>query len=69
MCCIDGQENKYSVLNECSRMLKYNIVSDLRVPMVGTVMNLRFNERRGISSVDERLLFSQDVVCCLLLAR
>jgi hypothetical protein len=25
MCCIDGQENKYSVLNECSRMLKYNI--------------------------------------------
>jgi hypothetical protein len=27
MCCIDGQENKYSVLNECSRMLKYNILS------------------------------------------
>jgi hypothetical protein len=26
MCCIDGQENKYSVLNECSRMLKYNIL-------------------------------------------
>jgi hypothetical protein len=25
MCCIDGQENKYSVLNECSRMLKYNV--------------------------------------------
>jgi hypothetical protein len=25
MCRIDGQENKYSVLNECSRMLKYNI--------------------------------------------
>jgi hypothetical protein len=25
MCCIDGQENKYSVLNECSRMLNYNI--------------------------------------------
>jgi hypothetical protein len=24
MCFIDGQENKYSVLNECSRMLKYN---------------------------------------------
>jgi hypothetical protein len=23
--CIDGQENKYSVLNECSRMLKYNV--------------------------------------------
>jgi hypothetical protein len=26
MCCIEGQENKYSVLNECSRMLKYNIL-------------------------------------------
>jgi hypothetical protein len=25
MCYIDGQENKYSVLNECSWMLKYNI--------------------------------------------
>jgi hypothetical protein len=25
MCCNDGQENKYSVLNECSKMLKYNI--------------------------------------------
>jgi hypothetical protein len=25
MCCIDGQKNKYSVLNECNRMLKYNI--------------------------------------------
>jgi hypothetical protein len=23
---IDGQKNKYSVLNECSRMLKYNIL-------------------------------------------
>jgi hypothetical protein len=29
MCCIDGQENKYSVLNECSRMLKYNILLSL----------------------------------------
>jgi hypothetical protein len=26
MCCIDGQENKYSVLNECSRMLKCDIL-------------------------------------------
>jgi hypothetical protein len=26
MCYIDGQKNKYSVLNECSRMLKYNIL-------------------------------------------
>jgi hypothetical protein len=25
MCYIDGQQNKYSVLNECNRMLKYNI--------------------------------------------
>jgi hypothetical protein len=24
MCYIDGQKNKYSVLNECNRMLKYN---------------------------------------------
>jgi hypothetical protein len=27
MCYIDGQNNKYSVLNECNRMLKYNILS------------------------------------------
>jgi hypothetical protein len=26
MCYIDGQKNKYSVLNECHRMLKYNIL-------------------------------------------
>jgi hypothetical protein len=26
MCYIDGQNNKYSVLNECNRMLKYNIL-------------------------------------------
>jgi hypothetical protein len=25
MCYIDGQKNKYSVLNESNRMLKYNI--------------------------------------------
>jgi hypothetical protein len=25
MCYIDGQNNKYSVLNECNRMLKYKI--------------------------------------------
>jgi hypothetical protein len=25
MCYIDGPKNKYSVLNECSRMLKYNL--------------------------------------------
>jgi hypothetical protein len=25
MCYIDGQKNKYTVLNECNRMLKYNI--------------------------------------------
>jgi hypothetical protein len=25
MCYIDGQKNKYSVLNECNIMLKYNI--------------------------------------------
>jgi hypothetical protein len=30
MCYIDGQENKYSVLNECNRMLKYNILSHER---------------------------------------
>jgi hypothetical protein len=27
MCYIDGQKNKYSVLNECNRMLKYNIIN------------------------------------------
>jgi hypothetical protein len=27
MCYIDGQKNKYSVLNECNRMLKYNIAN------------------------------------------
>jgi hypothetical protein len=26
MCYIDGQKNKYSVLNECNRMLKYNML-------------------------------------------
>jgi hypothetical protein len=25
LCYIDGQKNKYSVLNECNRMLKYNM--------------------------------------------
>jgi hypothetical protein len=25
MCYIDGQNNKYSVLNECNRKLKYNM--------------------------------------------
>jgi hypothetical protein len=25
MCYIDGQKSKYSVLNKCNRMLKYNI--------------------------------------------
>jgi hypothetical protein len=25
MCYINGRKNKYSVLNECNRMLKYNI--------------------------------------------
>jgi hypothetical protein len=29
MCYIDGQKNKYSVLNECNRMLKYNILKNL----------------------------------------
>jgi hypothetical protein len=27
MCYIDGQKNKYSVINECNRMLKYNILT------------------------------------------
>jgi hypothetical protein len=27
MCYIEGQKNKYSVLNECNRMLKYNIAN------------------------------------------
>jgi hypothetical protein len=29
MCYIDGQKNKYSVLNECSRMLKYDMFESL----------------------------------------
>jgi hypothetical protein len=29
MCYIDGQKKKYSVLNECNRMLKYNIREDM----------------------------------------
>jgi hypothetical protein len=32
MCCIDGQKNKYSVLNECNRILKYNISHSYIVP-------------------------------------
>jgi hypothetical protein len=27
MCYIDGQKNKYSVLKECNRMLKYNTIT------------------------------------------
>jgi hypothetical protein len=27
MCYIDGQKNKYSALNECNKMLKYNILN------------------------------------------
>jgi hypothetical protein len=26
LCYIDGQKNKYSALNECNRILKYNIL-------------------------------------------
>jgi hypothetical protein len=33
MCYIDGQKNKYSVLNECNRMLKYNIFWKLSIVM------------------------------------
>jgi hypothetical protein len=29
MCYIDEQKNKYSVLNECNRMLKYNILNSI----------------------------------------
>jgi hypothetical protein len=42
MCCIDGQENKYSVLNECSRMLNYNISEYLSVIMKTVSSNLVF---------------------------
>jgi hypothetical protein len=31
MCYIDGQKNKYSVLNECNRMLKYNLYNILAI--------------------------------------
>jgi hypothetical protein len=31
MCYIDGQKNKYSVSNECDRMLKYNILGSVFV--------------------------------------
>jgi hypothetical protein len=37
MCYIDGQKNKYSVLNKCNRMLKYNI----------TEFHMRFIFRMG----------------------
>jgi hypothetical protein len=30
-CYIDGQKNKYSVLNECNRMLKYNILYNILI--------------------------------------
>jgi hypothetical protein len=38
MCYIDGQNNKYSVLNECNRMLKYNISSCNR--QLGSVLHV-----------------------------
>jgi hypothetical protein len=51
MCCIDGQENKYSVLNECSRMLKYNMSFILHVRVkcrdsaVGIATGYRLDDR------------------------
>jgi hypothetical protein len=41
MCYIDGQKNKYSVLNECNRMLKYNIF----FTFVGSERRERFKKR------------------------
>jgi hypothetical protein len=38
MCYIDGQNNKYSVLNECNRMLKYNIFNSLVIPIGQEIM-------------------------------
>jgi hypothetical protein len=38
MCYTDGQKNKYSVLNECNRMLKYNIENFTLLSMSVCVM-------------------------------
>jgi hypothetical protein len=65
MCYIDGQKNKYSVLNECNRMLKYNVFYSVNVeldhaaaqdinrwfPEVGHVGNLQFQKRCFIQFV------------------
>jgi hypothetical protein len=46
MCYIDGQKNKYSVLNECSRMLKYNILeSVLKVGISDSACDSQFHHQ------------------------
>jgi hypothetical protein len=50
MCYIDGQKNKYSVLNECSRMLKYNIFKrgvKLPLRLLWLFHSLQFRELCG----------------------
>jgi hypothetical protein len=43
MCYIDGQKNKYSVLNECSRMLKYNIYNIIQAAEKSSLNEIRYN--------------------------
>jgi hypothetical protein len=40
MCYIDGQKNKYSVLNECNRMLKYNVDGKVQLEIWWNSMDL-----------------------------
>jgi hypothetical protein len=46
MCYIDGQNNKYSVLNECNRMLKYNIFKGLLGPQGSRILFITIYEGR-----------------------
>jgi hypothetical protein len=63
MCYIDGQKNKYSVLNECNRMLKYNIfclrvVYYFRRPC-GLVVRVPGYRSRGPGSITDATRLSE----------
>jgi hypothetical protein len=73
MCCIDEQENKYSVLNECSRMLKYNRVKKamprfLSTPIRAWVTAMQGKERRTVHVSTRRTPWQKNSRCLELYA-
>jgi hypothetical protein len=49
MCYDDGQKNKYSVLNECNRMLKYNMLINIYSEDTCSVFNCHNVAKRTVS--------------------